>query len=157
MNSEEIYQTIQDFLDLLERGSGSIAENEELLTLTLDRLALACHFAEADYDGTECPDPPGRDYWALRATVARRFPDYGHYNSAEPITRDVGAGSCLVRDAIDDLADIAGDLHAVAWRWRHTSPADALWHFRTGYVYHWRRHLRGLQLYLDARESGGEG
>jgi len=150
---EEIRHAIQDFLDLIERGFGSTAENEERLPLILDRLALAHHFTEAEYDGADYPDPPKRDYQVLRARGLSRFPDYGYYNLSDPITQDIGAGPCLIRDAIDDLADIAGDLEAIAWRWRHTSPADALWHFRMSYVHHWRAHLRGLQLYLDACES----
>jgi len=55
---------------------------------------------------------------------------------------------CMTGDAIDDLADIYGDLIGVSWLWENSGEADAVWHFRFGYQTHWGRHLLDLRSYL---------
>ncbi len=152
MDQHEIKEAVRDFLDLLETGSDSEADNERRLTASLDRLALAQSYVTYTFDETDHPDPPTQSYDDLRALVASRFPNYGYYNLAVPIHKDIGEADCSVNDAIDDLADIARDLYDVEWCWSNTSADDALWRFQNRFNFHWRRHLRGLQLYFDALE-----
>ena len=152
MNRNEIRAAVREFLDLLEDDAGSVEQAEGALVTSLDRLALAQSYVSFEFDEEDHPDPPTQSYDDLRALVSKRFPNYGYYNVADPITSDIGDGGCLVGDAIDDLADIARDLYDVEWCWSNTSEADALFHLQNDYRYHWRRHLRGLQLYLDALE-----
>jgi len=59
--------------------------------------------------------------------------------------------AALVGDAIDDITDIAVEMEEIEWRWKNTSEADALWHFRFGASRHWIDHMRQLQFYLNAR------
>jgi Domain of unknown function (DUF5063) len=152
MDNDEIKKAIRNFLELVENDDISVEEAEERLPALLDRLALAQAYASFTFDETDYPDSPRRNYDELRALISRRFPNYGYYNVAENITTEIGNAGTLVGDAIDDLADIAGDLYKVEWCWSNTSEADALFHFEYDFKYHWRQHLRGLQLYLDALE-----
>ncbi len=152
MDGNKIRTAIRDFLGLLENGGLSVEQAEEKLPALLDHLAFAQSFVSFTYDDAEYPDSPAQNYDTLRATVTKRFPNYGYYNIAEKITTDIGDSGTLVGDAIDDLADIARDLYKVEWYWSNTSEANALFHFGNDFRHHWRQHLRGLQLYLDALE-----
>jgi hypothetical protein len=111
MDRKEIRTAIRDFLGLLESDDLSVEQAEERLPTLLDRLALAQSYVSFTYDETDYPDPPDQSYDDLRALVSKRFPDYSYYNVAEPITTDIGEAGTIVGDAIDDLADIARDLH----------------------------------------------
>lgn len=153
MERQEIRDAIRGFLGLLESHDGSVADNERRLAEVLDRLALAQSYASYSFDETDYPDPPDQSHDDLLALVSTRFPNYGYYNVADPITQNIGEADCIVGDAVDDLADIARDLYDVEWCWSNTSEEDALWHFQNLFTFHWRRHLRSLQLYLDALET----
>ena len=150
MNPQQIRDAVRDFLALVESSDGTAREAEERLVPILDRLALAQSYVSFEFDEADYPDSPNRSYDDLRKLVSLRFPNYGYYNVAEHITSDIGEASAIVGDAIDDLADIAGDLYKVEWYWANTSKANALFHLQQSYEDHWRRHLRGFQLYLDA-------
>ncbi len=152
MNSRDIRDAIRDFLSLVESTSGSTEDAERRLVPVLDRLALAQSFVTFTFDETDYPDPPNRSYDDLRKLVSKRFPNYGYYNVAEPITSDIGEAGATVSDAIDDLADIAHDLYDAEWYWTNTSEANALFHLQQSYETHWRKHLREFQVYLDALE-----
>ena len=150
MKPSEIRSAIRDFLDLVESTDGTTEDAESRLVPVLDRLALAQSFVSFTFDQTDYPDSPDQSYDDLRKLVSRRFPNYGYYNVADPITTDIGEAGAIVEDAIDDLADIARDLYDVEWYWANTSEADALFHLQQSYQTHWRRHLWEFQLYLDA-------
>ena len=150
MSPEEIRQSIRDLLSLVESTDGSTEDAESRLVQALDRLALAQSFVSYTFDEAEYPDSPDQSYDELRKIVARRFPNYGYYNVADPVTSDIGEARTIVGDAIDDLADIARDLYDVQWYWANTSEANALFHLEQSYRTHWRRHLREFQVYLDA-------
>jgi hypothetical protein len=111
---------------------------------------LACvrHDVESTFDEADHPDPPASTYGEWRALACARFPNYGLYNDAVPVTHSIGDGEVALGDAIDDLADIASELADVAWRFENTSEADALWHFGNSYDWHWGQHLRDLQRYI---------
>ena len=156
MRSTDIKAAIREFLSLLEDDTVTAQQAEALLPQLLDQLALAQSHVSYVYDDREHPVAPTPAYEALRARVAARFPDYGYYNIAEHVVSDIGRSGTIVGDAIDDLADIARDLYAVEWYWSNTGEADALWHFEQDFRHHWRSHLRGLQLYLDARDVEGD-
>ena len=148
MNRDEIKQTVEDFLFLIEKGCGSAEENEAKLKLLLDKLALAQHFATCRFDKKNYADAPQSAYEDLRKLVTTQFPNYGHYNVAEDVTQKIGESIAIVGDAIDDIADIAGDLYETKWRWNNNSPEDGLWHFKNNFEMHWGEHLRELQIYL---------
>lgn len=152
MDRQEIRAAIRDFLSLLESDELSVEQSEDRLPAFLDRLALAQSYVSFTFDETDYPEPPDQSKDDLRALVSKRFPNYGYYNVAEPITTNIDEAGTLVADAVDDLADIARDLYNVEWCWANTSETDALFHFQNDFMYHWRRHLRSLQLYLDALE-----
>jgi hypothetical protein len=154
MSRDEIKQTIDDFLSLVEKGCGSTEENEAKLKLLLDKLAFAQHFAAYNFDGTDYADAPSKDYGELRKLVTARFPNYGMYNVAEDVTTNVGQGKAIVGDAIDDITDIVGDLFETKWCWEKNSADDALWHFKFNFESHWSQHLRELQIYLLNFERG---
>ena len=154
MNRNEIYQTISDFLSLFEIESESIELNQENLRLALDRLALASNFVDYEFDETDYPDAPSKDYDELRAMVSKLFPNYGFYNVVTDMSVNVGLPSEAIGDAIDDIVDIAKDLYEVEWLWENTTEDNALWQFSFGYNSHWGEHLRWLQLYILAEKNG---
>jgi hypothetical protein len=154
MSRDEIKQTVDDFLSLVEKGCGSTEENEVKLKVLLDKLALAQHFVTYKFDEKDYVEAPQRAYEDLRKLVTAQFPNYGYYNVAEDVTKKVGESRAIVGDAIDDIADIAGDLYEVKWCWENNSPEDGLWHFKNNFESHWSWHLRGLQIYLLNLERG---
>ncbi|MEO1246215.1 MAG: DUF5063 domain-containing protein [Pseudomonadota bacterium] len=150
MKPPEIRNAIRDFLNLVESTDGTTEDAESRLVPVLDRLALAQSFVSFTFDEADYPDSPDQSYNDLRKLVSKRFPNYGYYNVADPITSDIGEAGSIVGDAIDELADIARDLYDAEWYWANTSEANALFHLQQSYHTHWRRHLREFQLYLDA-------
>ena len=150
MTRSEVLEAVRGFFSILER-SMSPEDREAALRAALDRLALAYHFAAAPSDDGDYPDPPAAEYGVLRARIGPLFPELGPYNAAREIAERVGDSEVVVGDAIDDIVDIARELHEVVQRWETTSEADALWHFRFGFTSHWGKHLRSLQLYLHER------
>lgn len=154
MNRNEIYQTIRDFLSLFESERKSVESNQETLMLTLDHLAMAQNFVDYEFDETDYPDAPRKDYNELREIASSLFPNYGYYNVVLNISVNIGTPSEAIGDAIDDLVDIAKDLYEVEWLWKNTTEENALWHFSFGYNSHWGEHLRWLQLYILAEQNG---
>ncbi len=157
MSQQDIHTAIYDFLDLLENGRGSEQKNIHALELALDRLALAYHFSEDEFDETDYPGPPKQDYVQLRDLVTAHFSTFGFYNVPSKVIKQIMQAELLMGDALDDVVDIGRDLLEVAWRWKQTSQKDALWHFRFGYENHWGNHLRNLSLYLYALRSESYG
>lgn len=154
MSFESIKSAVSDYLDLLRVGKPTQAQNESELARLLDKLASEVHGVEFAFDEQDHPESPDWPYKERRKLAVKRFPGYGFYNVASPISISVGEGEVGVGDAIDDIADIAGDLAQVEWRCENTSPEDALWHFEFLYRAHWGQHLRELQLYLHADHMG---
>ncbi len=147
MKNDTLKTTIQRYLDLVERSSASAAENERALGLLLDQLALATHASGPSAPATDW-EAPSREYSAVRADVAPRFPNYGLYRAAGTEPHD----DFLVADAIDDIADIAMDLSGVLWLWENVGETDAVWQFHFDFGSHWGSHLRGLQWYVHELE-----
>lgn len=154
MNRHEIYKTIEDYLNLVDQGTESIEDNEEGLSLVLDRLALVSHYIDYNFDNKDYPEAPEQDEKALRQLIVSRFPNFGYYNSPEEFTSNISETKVAVGDAIDDILDITKELKDVMWCWQTTSIDDALWHFKNGFDTHWGLHLRELQLYLLTYSSG---
>jgi hypothetical protein len=123
--------------------------SDAVLAQALDELALAYHETP---DGVPAPSnqhPPAREGAALFAIIAARFPDYGAYAVIlNPL--DLSGGSAGVGNAIDNLANIAGDLAEAVWRSDHLGADDA-YYFLHLLHFHWGRHMRELSLYLHAR------
>lgn len=152
MSRDEIKQTMDDFLTLLEKGCGSETENESQLKVLLDKLALAQHFAKFEFDDKDYPDAPRRDHKELMALARARFPICrGDYSVALDVTNVISfleKPEYGIRMAADDIADVARDIYETKWRWESNSPEDGLWYFRHSYETHWENHLRGFQYYL---------
>lgn len=87
----------------------------------------------SDSNPTKSPGAPSADYKVLRECIAPLFPSLGLYNEALHIADKVGASELSMGEAIDDLTDIAMDMHSF------------------GFETHWGLHLRSLQLYLHER------
>jgi len=148
MTRDEIKQTIDGFLLLIDKGCDSPQQNETKLKLLLDKLALAQHFASYVFDEKDYPEAPDRVRDNVLAMVKKHFPRYSYYNVAEDVTCNVGRSGTMVGDAIDDIKDITLELFETQWCWDNNSIEDGLWHFKKGFETHWGHHLRGLQLYL---------
>jgi len=145
-----IKETVDDFLDLVTIGASDAASR---LPLLLDRLALAVGTATFIFDDKDWPDPELTKYDEWRSRAETTFPELGYYNAARPLSENIGKSDLVVGDAIDDIADIAGDLEIVSLRWS-SSTADALWHLEFSFLNHWGEHLRNLQLYLHMKPLG---
>jgi hypothetical protein len=134
---EEIKNASGEFIAVIEDGAISAEERMQRLRRSLDRLGLLQHDVNYTFDERDYPDAPPKYYNAIRQLVSSRFPDLGYYNVPSSVTQDIAQTGIDVGDAIDDIADIAIELHEVLWRFHHTSIDDALWYFEFSYVSHW--------------------
>lgn len=124
------------------------APSSRELLRALDELAMAYHQSPEGDPAGHVARPPRTDYQERHASLGKRFPDYGYYAVSDPSEPVDEKG--MVGDAIDDLADISGDLEQVIWRFENLGPDDAHWYFRFLFEIHWGMHLRELSLYLHA-------
>lgn len=150
MSRSEIREAIHSLFAVFD-AEVDAPTRERNLRLALDRLALASHFVEGEFDPS-APSPrdvPTTPYEERTQRLGRCFPGLGYYSTALDST-DLAALKPGVGDAIDDLADIANDLEEVLLRWE-TSEVDALWYFKLNFESHWGQHLRALQLHLHER------
>ena len=145
--SVEPLASIQALLQFLADPPNDPEERASALERHLDRIAWVRHEVEHDFDERDLPEPPFRNYDATRAALAGRFPEMGWYHAVSKVRREAGEAEIQFGDALDDLADIHGDLSEVVWRWGNNSRADAIFHFRI-LIPHWMGHVRGLQSYL---------
>ena len=138
---------VSNFLDFI---IGRVEEQPDLGVLleNLDLLANSVYVPEFKFDETEYPEPPETDYTKLRAIIENKFPQLGLYCTVDSDVSNIESSKILTGDAIDDLADIVGDLIDVKWYFENTSKSNALWHFTFDYRSHWGLHLRELQLLL---------
>ncbi|MEW8102315.1 MAG: DUF5063 domain-containing protein [Candidatus Thiodiazotropha endolucinida] len=143
----DIEETIKEFLDFVLKEDAAVDDLGELMA-ALDKLAYSVNNVKYEFDETEYPEAPERDYQLIREKAQKRFPDLGFYNMHQEITEKVKQGEIIVGDALDDISDIVGDLRDVLWCFENTSKNDALWHYQNSFRSHWGRHLRELQLYL---------
>ena len=150
MNTNDIRDTVRKFLDLVERSSTPVAENERTLKVLLDQLALASHGTKPSAPVSNS-EAPSREYDEIRTLIASRFPNYGLYRAAGTEPND----ELLAGDAIDDIYDIAIDLSEVKWLWDNIGEADAMWQFYFSFETHWGSHLRSLQWYVHELEKIG--
>ena len=153
-DSNDLRSLLRGFVAFVDSDEPEALGAEERLARWLDTLALAMHDVEHRFDSSISGlQPPSRDEAPLRRSIERRFPRFGYYNVPESVTGKIGEDpDCLLGDAVDDVLDIALELRNVEWRWQNISEDDALWYLKSSYTSHWREHLRGLQLYLDALE-----
>jgi hypothetical protein len=146
MEDTPTFVTVRHFLSLLRDGSPPT--NRELAR-ALDELAMAYHEAPEGTPSNDERDAPRREieqYKARYAELGKRFPSYGYYAVGD-WTEPLGKESAIA-DAIDDLADIEGDLERALWRFENLGADDAHWHLRLDYEIHWGRHLKELSLYV---------
>lgn len=150
MERKEIFEAVRDFFDLLQSSNLETdpLDNTRNLVHVLDKLALAYHYVNFEYDENG-GDPPGHShqmYSGFRDITSQKFPLLGYYSDVDPL--DLEQLGKTTGDSLDDLADIACDLQDVLWCLENTTEEDALWHFQFGYESHWGRHMRYLQVYL---------
>ena len=120
------------------------------LIVMLDGLARAYHECPPGDVHNESYEPPTFDWPATYQLIASRFPSLGLYATSDPTTTD---NENLVADAIDDLADIVGDLRKTIATYEEVGPDDGHWDFRFSYQSHWGAHLRRLALYLHVNHA----
>lgn len=153
----ELKNLVDEFLYLVEVGSGSTAANESELAHLLDRLALAMRCLIVPDQPEELPEVPERNVEILSKIAASRFPNYGRYNRLQRPKAGADPTRLEVASAIDDVATIADHLHAVAWLWRNATFELGLWYLAASHHSSWGRAMRELQLYLHTRASCSKG
>ena len=143
-----IRSAIAGFVATLDRNPSANDVTLSDLAKSLDRL-VAVYFetVEVDRGDDEAPRREHSDYKTTYARIGRAYPELGYYLHAWP-DGALETKECDVGDAIDDLADIFGDLCEVTWYLERSLLADAIWHYRFGYQVHWGRHLHSLRYYL---------
>jgi len=148
-------EAIDAFLHLLRNAPADVQERECALAAALDRLACALHdlpAGEVADDWESQPAPPGWPYSERSELASKAFPELGLYPWSDPLGKvDDDPMMC---DAIDDLADIAGDLAAAAWIWRNVGAKSAQWQLHFDHDAHWGAHLYSLRAYLHAVIGG---
>ena len=133
----------RDFVRAVTEGD---PPNPAELIALLDRLAQSYHDCPPGEVHDESYEPPKQDRPGAYKLIASRFPTLGLYATADPsVTVDKEP---LVADAIDDLADMVGDLRDAIATYDAVGADDGGWLFRFTYQSHWGEHLRRLALYL---------
>jgi len=141
---DEIRLAIGSFIALLQDRVLDDDEASQTLPLLLDTLASASRwFPDSGLEYVTAPITP---YDERRQLAAERFPGLGLYNTV-PIA-PVGDAEPEVGDAIDDLADIYGDLEVFDQLWTTDGPEAAMLAVSATFDAHWGAHLRDLQHYL---------
>jgi len=145
--SMDIQSSINEFLSFVQSNPQVTPELGELIE-HLDLLSVCSHVSDIEFDENEYPEPPEKNYSETRKDLERKFPKLGFYYSVDSDVSSEESAEVTIGDAIDDLADIVGDLTEVQWYFENTSRNNALWHFQLGYTSHWGLHLKELQLFL---------
>ncbi len=153
MRDDELQTLVDEFLYLVEVGSGSTAADESELAHLLDRLALALREGVDPGEPEEAPEIPARDRDVLEKVAGSRFPGYGDYNRATPTVGRLRDARVEAGNAHRDVATIADHLHATAWLWRRADWEVGLWYLHASHRESWGPAMRALQLYLQVRES----
>ena len=153
MKDDELKNLVDEFLYLVEVGSGSTTADESELAHLLDRLALAMRHRLAPEEPVTPLEIPERNFEVLRKVTASRFPHYGAYNRPARWIEDIGRSPLEVASAIDDIAVVADHLHVVAWLWRSVSWDAGLWYLEESRATRWGQSMRALQLYLQVLEE----
>ncbi len=143
----DIQYSIDEFLDFILNNPEIQPDLGELIR-HLDLLSVCVHAVKFNFDENEYPDPPEHTYSETRLIIGQKFPNIGFYYSVDSDMSDGQPADVTVGDAVDDLADIVGDLKDVQWYFENTSIDNALWHFQTSFSSHWGLHLKELQLVL---------
>jgi hypothetical protein len=152
MRDDELKNLVDELLYLVEVGSGSPEADEAELAHLLDRLALGVRHGVDPGEPEVVPEVPARNIDVLQKVAASRLPQLVAYNRPASVLDDVGRGATLVASPAHDLASIADHLHVVAWLWREHDWDTGLWYLHDSHRRHWGLPMRGLQLYLHARE-----
>lgn len=148
IDGTRIRAALRGFLELLE--STDKHANVELLELWLGQLAFIQHFiGDVHYEDSKSSPPPARDYARWRKLIAEQFPVLGYYSIPGAVPLQMAASEISIGDALDDLAEIAGEVVECVWRWENNGENDALWYLRFSYQAHWGTHLRNLQAYIQ--------
>lgn len=142
-----IEQSVNQFLDFCLYKNPEEFDLGDLIR-ELDMLVVSTCQSKFEYDDNDYPEPPDKDYAALREAISRRFPELGFYQTVGSEVSDEENVKVLIGDAVDDLVDIIGDLQDVKWNLENTTINNAKWHFEFSYRSHWGFHLRELQLFL---------
>jgi len=149
-----IKETIESFLSFVKDQKpydSTLVDFEILSDHLYEILRLGRKIQNQDFETSAVEvEPESWSYKKRREICSARFPFLGYYNLPENITHQIGETSWLVGDAIDDLADILGDLQEVLGCYEKNYSNDALWHFSFGYRSHWGYHAENLLWYLHA-------
>ncbi len=158
MNAE-LSNLVDEFLYLVEVGSGSALADESELAHLLDRIALAMRLLVLPEEPSEPLQIPTRDVDVLKKVATSRFATFGSYRraahptaSAHPAVPEFTHPAVPeFTHAVDDVAVMADHLHAVAWLWRNSTWDAGLWYLAESYWNYWGVAMRALQLYLHVR------
>jgi hypothetical protein len=138
---------VQDLEALMQRASRMAAENRQReLLILLNKLELACLALPETDPGTG--DTDRASTYAVRASqVGDAFPEFGQYHKVRPspISEQEEAGAGY---AIDDLADILGDIDEALLKASIESQDSGVWHAKFSYEHHFGSHLADLRSYL---------
>ena len=145
MHDTPTITAVRRFLSLLREGE---PPSNERLAQALDELVIVYHDAPEGDPAEDDRDPPDSNFNDRYGSLGSRFPKLGYYAVADPA--EAINDEHLCGDAIDDLADIEGDLTEVLWRFENIGADDAHWHFKLLFRSHWGRHVRSLAFYLHA-------
>lgn len=140
---------IEAYLALLNGEVPAAPDHLRRMAQALDALAFAMadlppgRFVDSDLE------PPRLDRDALREAIGTRFPEFGFYDWADPLT--AGGTEILTSDAVNDALDIASDLSEARWRFEALGDDDAFYYLHQWFRLHWGRHLMNLRSYIHAR------
>lgn len=112
--------------------------------VTLQSAALALPIGDASFEEPSS-DHDLAEYHARREMVFRCLPpDFGFYHECLNPLEIHTDPSMAMGDAVDDLADILGDLETGLIILERHGPEAAAWSWQFSFKSHWRNHAVGL-------------
>lgn len=146
MIQSPVIDAARNFLNVVWDGE---QPSDAALSVALDGLFSAYHNTQSVEALSSELEAPRQEGPLLYDEVGKRFPDYGLYPVCDPM--EVYDATCLMADAIDDIADITTDMRQAVWLGEHIGVEHAHSTYRQLY-FHWGQHARELSLYLHARQ-----
>lgn len=145
------------YLEFVQQATPTTPADWVELVRLLDGVALtryACPTEGWCYDDEAHGPLPERSYDEWRQCIGPRFPEFGFYWGALDTLDPARVEDIALGDAIDDLADIARELHHAALVREQLGDREGRLDLGSMFDIHVSYHLRSLQRYLHLRTGG---
>lgn len=127
------------------------AEPERHLERALVKLYDLCLNLSNEVVAADYPEVDRSLFPDVRVNVTSNFKKFGYYKTFLHISDVYTFDDHALGDAIDDVADIIGDLLEVRWRIEHVGLDNGLWFLHFTFHTHMQQHILGVLTYMHQK------